>query len=231
MASDYAAWARTDQGIDKRNRWSEALAECLPSETSILDLGCGPGHEVECWVHRGMFVTGVDLSEANITLARQRTPRAIFVCADMAGVRFSSGSFDIAAAFYSLIHVPAREQAHILARIYAWLKPGGCLLANIASRPFDAMYENNWLGAQMFWSSLGMEKVNRILVDTGFRLLRTELCPETNFGRKNTFFWFVAQKPRVEAENNPDLGSKILGALDRCDPPAVNPSGNGGERA
>jgi SAM-dependent methyltransferase len=231
MAPAYAAWARDAEGNGKRNRWTQALAECLPPKTSILDLGCGPGHEVECWTQRGMLVTGVDLSAANIALARQQTPRATFIGADMSEVEFLLGSFEVAVAFYSLIHVPEREQARTLKRLYSWLKPGGLLLANMAARPFAAMFNGDWLGAPMFWSSLGAEEASRLLPETGFCFLRPELCPEINFGRKNTFFWFVAQR-LPEGRNGTNLSSIVLQALNHFDPIQEQcAEGKGGEYA
>jgi len=219
MAAAYAEWARSAESNRKRDRWVEALARSLPAGTTLLDLGCGPGHEMACWSRAGLKLTGVDLSPANLARARTHAPGATFLCADMTRQMFSLQSFEVVVAFYSLIHVPRRQQARLLRRTQAWLKPGGLFIANLAARPFAAMYDGHWLGTPMYWSSLGAGQARRLLKKAGYSLLREELAVETDFGRKNTFFWFVARKPGGIADAAA-WSSCFLHTLAQHDPPA-----------
>lgn len=165
----------------------------------------------------GLGVTGVDLSAENVRLARARVPGGRFLRADMADIDFPAGSFDAVAAFYSLIHLPRREQRGMMARIHGWLRPGGLFLANLASRPFGALYDLGWLGVTMYWSSLGSEGAREALRQAGFSLLRADHHAETDFGRRHTFLWFVAQRTPEGGDggppNAPAAAARLLAAL------------------
>lgn len=208
MAPAYADWARSCDGNRRRHRWADALAGSLPRGAAVLDLGCGAGAEAAAWAARGLAVTGVDLSTENVRLAQERAAGARFLCGDMADLEFPPGSFDAVSAFYSLIHLPRREQPGMMARVHGWLRPGGLFLANLASRPFGALYEPGWLGVPMYWSSLGSEGAQGALRDAGFSVLRAEHAAETDFGRRHTFLWFVAQRgPEGRAGSRDGLAS------------------------
>ncbi len=42
----------------------------------VLDLGCGPGLDAAYFIHQGFEVTGIDLSEEMLSLARKNAPEA-----------------------------------------------------------------------------------------------------------------------------------------------------------
>ncbi len=219
MAAEYLGWSRSAGSNRKRDLWAAAVADGVPAGAELLDLGCGPGQELAVWGRRGISVTGVDISQANLTLARQHVPPdATLLCADMTTQNFAPSSFDLVVAFYSLIHVPRRRQSRVLRRAHDWLKPGGIFIGNVAARRFPAMHDPNWLGTPMFWSSLGAAGASRRLTAAGFSLLRTELATENDFGHDNTFFWFVAQKEDAGI-NPPGWTTTLVQALARHDPP------------
>jgi ubiquinone/menaquinone biosynthesis C-methylase UbiE len=51
-------------------------------------------------------MTGVDISAAQLALARQHVPNATLIQADMMALAFPPASFDAIVALYSLIHLP-----------------------------------------------------------------------------------------------------------------------------
>ena len=78
-------------------------------------------------------VTGVDISERSVELARRNVPEAALVRADMAALDLPPGSIDAVTAFYSITHVPREEHAGLLRRVAAWLRPGGLLVATMGT--------------------------------------------------------------------------------------------------
>ena len=194
IAERYAAWTgETWQG--DRARIGGLLFERLPPGAAVLDLGCGTGVPVARGLATHFAVTGVDLSARSIPLARRNVPAATFFQADMSALDFPAESFDAVLAFYSIIHVPRDEHPALLRAIASWLRPGGLFVAALGAGESDNWYEDDWLGAPMYWSHFDAATNLRLLQTAGLRLLLAEETTKDEDGVPATFLWVVAQKP------------------------------------
>ena len=191
IAERYLDWGRADAA---RLRYLARLRALVPEGGKILDLGCGAGVPVARELSKSFAVTGVDISGKQIALARENAPGAEFVEADIASVEFPQGSFDAVSAFYSLTHVPREEHAEVLARIAAWLKPGGIFLASLGAGDNSDNVENDWLGTPMFFSHFGAEENKRLVADAGFHTISAEVVSQKENGADVAFLWVVARK-------------------------------------
>src|SRR5690242_4316804 len=126
IAQRYFTWSDLDPS-PQRMRYLNRLLELLTPAAAVLELGCGAGIPVTRALAETCRVTGVDISEAQIELARQHVPGATLIHADKTQLDFPPASFDAVVAFYSLIHIPREEQAGLLGRMARWLRPGGLL--------------------------------------------------------------------------------------------------------
>ncbi len=102
-----------------------------PPEKSILDFGCGTGWTSIFLAKAGYAVTGVDISEDAVQLAReaakeQGVSRVEFMAADYEGF-VAPQAFDYV-LFYDALHHAEDEQAAVDAA-YRALKPGGVMFA------------------------------------------------------------------------------------------------------
>ena len=118
------AWAVT------MARASNASFPRLSSHATVLDLGCGNDVPASRMLPERFNVTGVDISEAQISRARHLVPTGTFLRADIASIEFPPASFDAVVSFFALIHVPVQEQRLVLGRIRTlagarWLIPCG----------------------------------------------------------------------------------------------------------
>jgi ubiquinone/menaquinone biosynthesis C-methylase UbiE len=100
-----------------RMRWVRRVLADLPAGAAVLDLGCGAGVPVGPEVVRRRFFTGVDISAAQIELARANVPEAEFLHADLTNVELPETSFDAAFSFYAIDHVPREQHADL----FRWL--------------------------------------------------------------------------------------------------------------
>jgi cyclopropane fatty-acyl-phospholipid synthase-like methyltransferase len=168
----------------------EDLAGRLPQGSTVLDLGCGAGVPVTQWLARRFTVTGVDVSERQIQLARENVPGATLIRASMTAVEFPSEAFDAVVAFHSIIHIPRTEQPMLVRRIHGWLRPGGAFLATWAVQAWEGAEENweGW-GAQMWWSHYDQETNLRMLQEAGFRIETAE----TRSSGGETWLWVIAR--------------------------------------
>ncbi len=189
----YAAWALGGTSR-QRLRHVQSLVHRLPPGAAVLDLGCGPGVPTTLELARHFAVTGVDISARQLELARVNVPSATFVQADLASVEFPPASFDAVTAFYSIIHVPRREHAGLLATIERWLRPGGLLVATMGASPTESGYEENWLGAPMYWSHFDAETNRQLVEQAGLELVSVADETVEEHGAAVTFLWLTARK-------------------------------------
>jgi SAM-dependent methyltransferase len=143
-----------DDFPERYSPWIARLAEELSSGGHLLDLGCGCGVPLARELsHRGIAVTGVDISEVQIARARELVPNATFIVADATVVTFTPARFDAVCSLYALIHLPQDEQRLVIDRIGQWLKPGGLFLATVGHTAWTGE-QASWLGgsAPMWWS-------------------------------------------------------------------------------
>jgi SAM-dependent methyltransferase len=134
-----AVWAdQVRQKLDIfREHWNNpaflAFAGDLSGKT-VLDAGCGEGHNTRIFARRGARITGVDLSAKMIEFARAeetreplgiRYERASFTNMEM----FASGSFDAAISTMALMDGPDFPGA--MQEIARVIRPGGTLAFSI----------------------------------------------------------------------------------------------------
>lgn len=67
----------------------EELDRAIPHGGAALDLGCGAGVPVTRWLAGRFAVTGIDVSDRQLELARARVPTATLIKASMTDVDFS----------------------------------------------------------------------------------------------------------------------------------------------
>ena len=108
---------------------------------SILDLCCGQGRHALALARTGINVTGVDLSDELLKLARETAgdsaPNAKFIKADMRRLPDElNGSFDAVINMFSAFgYLESQEEdQQVLFQVANALKPGGKLLMDLLNR-------------------------------------------------------------------------------------------------
>lgn len=194
IAEQHSQWASRVR-TQERAKYTAVLVDRLPAGARVLELGCGAGVPTTRQLAKRFVVTAVDISAEQIARARHNVPAASFLHADMTEVRFRPSTFDGVAAFYSIIHLPRQEQHSLLERIAAWLQPGGLLVATMGAQSTEAGFEQDWLGAPMYWSSFDSQTNERLITGAGLQIISAREETADEFGQPVTFLWIVAQKP------------------------------------
>ena len=107
------------------------LSELRLDHSKLLDLGCGPGRYTEKLTRFGQ-VTGIDLSEQAINVARSRYPGITFVAGSLYELPLPREYFDVVVSQEVIDHV--EDQVAFLERAAGALKPGGYLVLSCANR-------------------------------------------------------------------------------------------------
>lgn len=154
-----------ERGTDGDHAVLERLQGSLPDEPRLLDLGCGSGQgPLERFPATN--AVGLDFSEAQLRLARERTDAGL-VAGDMTALPFADESFEAVTAFYSVIHLPLADHADCYAEVARVLEPGGQFLFSIGD---DWAGENpDWLdsGERMAWSFPPLAETEELLEEAG----------------------------------------------------------------
>jgi ubiquinone/menaquinone biosynthesis C-methylase UbiE len=176
-----------------RMRWLKKMMGCLSPNSSILDLGCGSGIPADVEISEAHSVTGVDISQAQVSLAQQNIPKGFFIHGDAGSVVFQASSFDAVVSFYSLEHIPRGEHEIILQRIYQWLKPGGLLLISMEAGDYEGFF-GKWLGVPMYMSCFDPETMNQLVQRVGFELLESTIESQVEQDHDIPYHWIFARK-------------------------------------
>lgn len=99
----------------------------LPSSARILDAGCGSGRNMVELARRGP-VTGIELSETSVALARQREAGEV-VAGSVLEMPFAEDSFDLAVSLDVIEHLD--DDLAALRELRRTVAPGGALLVTV----------------------------------------------------------------------------------------------------
>jgi len=98
---------------------------------TILDCGCGTGHNLELLRKYGAAV-GIDLTWTGLAFAQSRGERAI-AQATAANLPFPDALFDVVTSFDVIYALDDAAESAALREMCRVLKPGGCLVINVAA--------------------------------------------------------------------------------------------------
>ncbi len=174
----------------------EEFAHHLPREARILDVGSGAGEPVaRYFADRGDVVTGIDVSERMLALARRQVPEADFQAMNARALGFPPASFDGITAVYVVFHLPRVEHAALFAGFERVLKPGGRLLLTLATHDYTGQDEFDgemeFLGRRLPYSHDRPEVALGKLQAAGLTVVSAR--PIETGGE--TFQWVIARKP------------------------------------
>lgn len=152
FASVYDQWQRT-YGAEYAQlvapRVDERLAQLLGGPPrSLIDVACGTGTHALLHASRGVAVTGLDLSESMLAVARAKSEAAgcpvTLVHADMRSFDLPKPVDAVTCLYASLNHLAGPvELALTFARVAAHLRPGGAFLFDLNTRAgFEALWRD-----------------------------------------------------------------------------------------
>lgn len=167
---------------DRERELVESLAADLPSDSRVLDAGCGAGSPGTPALRDEHEVVGLDSSIEQLVLARERIAEARLVQGDLTRLPFGNGAFDGLVSLHAVIHVPRERHTAVFEEFRRVLGPGGHLLVTTGAGPWEGR-NPDWLdtGVEMFWSFHGRERSIELLTDAGF-VVEDETVVEDELG-------------------------------------------------
>ena len=161
MAYNFDTIART---YDRLNRvmtlgldrlWRRRAVRGLQGK--VLDVACGTGDMMVSLIEQGCTVTGVDISEEMLDIARFKVQGSRLMVADAEHLPFEDNTFDAVTCAFGVRNFVHLEQG--LGEMLRVLKPGGTMVIlelatpdNIFIKPFYNLYTRHvipWLGSRI----------------------------------------------------------------------------------
>lgn len=191
---DYEGVYRGRQSLnDFEIGFFEELRSNLPAQSSVLDLGSGPGVPYDLYlVQQGFSVTGIELSSKHLKKAKKSVPEAEYILGDFLNHPFAPLHYDGVIALYSLFHIPRERHQELLVKIHALLKPREYLLITVGTEDVPYKERESFCGAEMAWSFFDAETNMQMIVESGFTILKT--ANEKDFGSDESHLWVLARK-------------------------------------
>ncbi|MCJ1265085.1 hypothetical protein MMC22_004960 [Lobaria immixta] len=189
--------------------------DLLPSNSQVLDCGCGTGKPVaHMIVTRGHRVCGIDISQTMVDLSRQQVPNGSFERVNMLEYEAPTNSFHGIVASLSLFYFERDELTSMASKWFQWLQPGGLLLlvvlgAEDSSSTTAEMYDSDgecarrvpdiFMGLNQTINLFTKQGWNNLVTKAGFELVSTERMPSIPLaesgGDDGKYYFVVARKP------------------------------------
>lgn len=146
----------------------------------LLDVGCGPGNDMEVFVEHGLDVTGIDLSERLLRLATGNVPRSSFMLMDMRSPAVKDGSFDGLWVCSSFIHVPRRDSRATMREFARVLKPDGLMFINVMEGEREGIVKSRlYLDKERFFTDYSVDDFKKLIEEAGFEIVDEMIGRET----------------------------------------------------
>jgi SAM-dependent methyltransferase len=175
------------------------LALKVDGRGPICDMGCGPGQIARYLHSRGIDVCGVDLSAEMIAQAQRLNPEIPFRQGDMLRLDgIEGGVYGGIAAFYSIIHIPRENIAHVLLTLKRVLTAGGVMLL-VFHLGDETVHLDEWWGhaVNVDFHFYGREEMKALLQTAGYSveevIERDPYPPEVEHQSRRAYLF--AQRP------------------------------------
>jgi len=136
LADEYDTWYNTTVGRIHDCRQKHIVEEFLPRAKlgeRLLDVGCGTGHWSRFFASLGYAVTGVDISERMLKIAKANDrPTCTFELADACNLPYATHSFEVVTAITTLEFVSDASEA--LREMFRCVKTSGRVLIGALNR-------------------------------------------------------------------------------------------------
>jgi SAM-dependent methyltransferase len=162
----YHYYADRSRDLTVEQGWLDRFVSLLPTNATILDIGCGHSEPIAQYlIEQGFDVGGVDSSPSLISLCRNRFPDREWLVADMRTLELGR-TFGGLVAWDSLFHLCHEDQRRMFPIIKRHAAPGAALL--FTSGPSHGESIGSYRGEPLYHASLSASEYSLLLRSNGF---------------------------------------------------------------
>lgn len=151
-------------GVEQVRKWARAL----PTASSVIDLGCGPGFPITAvLVEEGLQVFAVDAAPSFVAAFQRNLPGVPILCEAVQDSTMFDRTFDAVLAWGLMFLLKHDDQHHLIRRFAEILAPGGRLLFTAPAQP--AVWRDGMTDLESL--SLGVEQYRNLLAAVGLTVM------------------------------------------------------------
>jgi SAM-dependent methyltransferase len=126
----YSDRPEINEVIEKsKEQLQHAVKELCKQESTILDIGCGPGMYLQLFRNKKYTLFATDLNSTMIEASKKIVPEANFFCGNFLDLTFPR-RFNFIYCIGMLVYIPRTSIKHFIHKLYSSLEDGGILYLN-----------------------------------------------------------------------------------------------------
>ncbi len=144
----------------------------INSGARILDAGCGPGNNAKLLLaaDSGLSITGVDLSEEMIRLARKNAPGADFFVKDLQELNIDQ-KYDSVIASFCIVHLSDEQTGRLIETINDLLNDDGSLYISFMEGKSSGFETTGFSDIPLFFNYYDRNYILQLLIKNGMELV------------------------------------------------------------
>jgi 2-polyprenyl-3-methyl-5-hydroxy-6-metoxy-1,4-benzoquinol methylase len=164
----------------------------------VLDVGCGSGVKSKYLINHGFKVTGIDISEKLLEIARREASKGEFKVFSMTDLDSMLEMFDGIFAQASLLHIPKKDAGEVVKKMAGRLISGGLLYIAVKEvregKPEEGIAKENDYGYEYerFFSYFTMPELEQYLAGAGLTVVSASRNP--NPSGKTVWLQIIGRK-------------------------------------
>ncbi len=181
-------WHMQHQTDDWWKNATDTFITFLKKDDLVLDIGCGGGTKSKYLLNHGLKVTGIDISDKMIEIAKRENPAGNFYSMDLAEVKNLENDFDGIFIQAVLLHVPKDEVAEKFKDIVSKLKVGGFIYASVKEKKEGGVdeeikTENDYgYSYERFFSYYTQDEMKKLFTDLNLNIEYFDVTPSGGKG-------------------------------------------------
>ncbi len=141
----------------------------LKNSSTILDLGCGPGNNAKLLKSKNdsYQITGVDLSEKMIELAKETVPDVTFQVSDIRTYK-SNVVFDVVIASFCIVHLQTSDTRELIKHISSLMTDGAYLYLSFMTGKKAGYETTSFSQDELYFNYYNEEEISNYLDGNSF---------------------------------------------------------------